>query len=135
MPNRQTASLLAQFVEGRRMIYQSETDAPWQVIDWPDATGDPNKAEVCRRGHHKARSPTAQETADAFFAPLIQEQDWYGDEERADARAYRELQEIVGKVLRNATVIQVGKRQVTIYLVGLAAEGGWAGLKTTAVET
>jgi hypothetical protein len=32
-------------------------------------------------------------------------------------------------------VIRLGERQVTPYVVGAASEGGWAGLKTAAVET
>jgi hypothetical protein len=32
-------------------------------------------------------------------------------------------------------VVRVGARKKAVYVVGVANEGGWAGLKTTAVET
>jgi hypothetical protein len=37
--------------------------------------------------------------------------------------------------LTNPKVVKVGERKPTIYVIGLAKEGRWAGLKTTAVET
>ncbi len=133
MPDRETAGSLAQLTEG--LLYQSETDAPWQAFDWPDAKGNPTPAEVCRRGKHKARSPVAQQTVDAFFAPLVQEQDWFGEEEKAVATKYRLVLDVLKKLLQGPTVFQVGNRKVTVYVVGTPKEGGWAGLKTTAVET
>jgi hypothetical protein len=133
MPLRDTANALARLAEG--LQYQSETDAPWEAVDWPDATGEPTAAEVSRRGKHKPRAPAAQQSVDAFFAPLVQEQDWFGEEEKATALKYRSLLDEVKKRLRAATVIEIGKRQATVYVVGVANEGGWAGLKTTEVQT
>ena len=133
MPSRETASELAQLAEG--LLYQSETDSSWEAFDWPDATGAVTPAEVRRRGRHEASSPVAQQTVDAFFAPLVAEQDWYGDEEKAGAAKYRLLLDAVKKLLRAATIIQIGKRQVAVYVIGTASEGGWAGLKTLEVET
>lgn len=133
MPVRETATSLARLVEG--LLYQSETDAPWRAFDCPDVTGEPTLAKVRLIGHHKPGSPAAQQTVDAFFAPLVQEQDWFGDEEKAIAARYRSLWEAVKKLLRGATVFEIGNRQQAVYVVGAANEGGWAGVKTTAVQT
>jgi hypothetical protein len=65
----------------------------------------------------------------------VQEQDWYGPEEKAEAAKYRSLREAVMRLLADPKVFRVGRRKVTVYVVGEAPEGGWAGLKTTAVET
>ena len=70
-----------------------------------------------------------------FFAPLVGEKDWYGDEERATAAKYRALLDVVKRYLKSPKVVRVGRRKVAVYVVGTASEGGWAGLKTTAVET
>ena len=72
---------------------------------------------------------------DAFFAPLVQLQDWYGDEEKAEAAKNQTLLAAVRQVLTDPKVFRIGARKVTIYVVGQSKEGGWAGLKTLAVET
>ena len=63
------------------------------------------------------------------------EQDWYEDEEKAIAAKYRALLGVVKQRLTGAKVLRVGGKKGTLYVVGKAAEGGWAGLKATAVET
>ena len=133
MPNRETAAALERAADG--LCYQSEMDAPWKPVDWPAAEGEPTGNEVRRRGRHRADAPVAEEEVDAFFAPLVQEQDWFGDEEKATAAQYQALFGAVKKLLRNPKVVRVGTRKVALYLVGAAPEGGWAGLKTAAVET
>ena len=47
----------------------------------------------------------------------------------------RSLLDVVKQRLANPKVFRVGGRKVTVYVIGQAKEGGWAGLKTTAVET
>jgi hypothetical protein len=129
-----TQAVLEQASAG--LLYQSETDAPWEVVAWASATGTPTAAEVKRLGRHRAAGTTAAEVPlDAFFAPLVADQDWYGDEEKAIARRYRDLLAAIQQHLTSPVVVKVGTRKVTVYVVGAAAEGGWAGLKTKAVET
>jgi hypothetical protein len=133
MPTSKTASALQQAAEG--LTYESETDAPWKAFAWPGAKGEPTGEEVRRRGGHKARAPVEEQSVDEFFAPLTADQDWYGDEERATAAKYRALLDVVKKYLTSPKVVRVGERKVAVYVIGVASEGGWAGLKTTAVET
>jgi hypothetical protein len=90
---------------------------------------------VRRRGRHRADAPVEEQSPDDFFAPLIKDQDWYGDEERAQSQKYRALLDVVRRTLRGAKVFRVGRRRKRVYVVGVAPEGGWAGLATTAVET
>ena len=67
--------------------------------------------------------------------PLAEEQDWFGEDEKVDAAKYRSLRDLLHERLTGATVFKVGKVKVAVYIVGRAKEGGWAGLRTTAVET
>src|SRR5262249_36222227 len=113
----------------------SETDAPWEAFAWPAAQGEPTAAGVLKLGRHKGKAPVAEQSVEELFAPLVQEQDWYGPEEKAEAAKYRALREAVQRLLVNPRVFRVGRRKVTVYVVGQAPEGGWAGLKTIAVET
>jgi hypothetical protein len=133
MPTNETSNALQQAAEG--LTYQSETDAPWTVFTWPTAKGEPTSAAVRQLGRHKPGASVAEQSVDECFAPLIQDQDWYGDEERATAAKYRALLDTVKRSLKNPKVVRVGDRKIAVYLVGLAKEGGWAGLKTTSVET
>ncbi|HJZ59038.1 MAG TPA: nuclease A inhibitor family protein, partial [Gemmataceae bacterium] len=108
---------------------------PWAVFSWPSAAGVPTGEAVRKRGRHNASAPIEEKTLDEFLAPLIQEQDWYGDEEKAIAAEYNSLLTVIKQRLTNPKVVRVGERKVTVYVVGQAKEGGWAGLKTKAVET
>jgi hypothetical protein len=133
MPTSKTVTALQQAAEG--LTYESETDAPWEAFAWPAARGVPTGEGVRRRGRHRADAPVEEQAVEEFFAPLCREQDWFGDEERAVAAKYRALLDAVKRYLKDPKVVRVGERQVTVYVVGAASEGGWAGLKTTAVET
>lgn len=133
MPANETTATLQGAVDG--LLYQSETDAPWKAFAWPKAQGTPTPEEVRRQGRHKPDAPVEERAVDEFLTPLGEEQDWYGDPEKADAAKYRGLLEIVKQRLKNAKVVKIGARKRAVYILGEAAEGGWAGLKTTAVET
>jgi hypothetical protein len=133
VPTNKTQQALRQASDG--LTYQSETDAPWQAFVWTGAKGTPTGDGVRQRGRHPADAPVSEQTVEEFFAPLVEDQDWYGDEEKAAAAKYRGLLETVRKCLQGPKVVRVGDRKVTVYVVGTAPEGGWAGLKTTAVET
>jgi hypothetical protein len=128
-----TAQALQQAAEG--LTYESETDAPWKAFAWPGAQGEPTGEGVRQRGRHKPDAPVAEQSVDEFFAPLVGEKDWYGEEERATAAKYRALLDALRRYLKSPKVVRVGRRKVTVYVVGTASEGGWAGLKATAVET
>jgi hypothetical protein len=133
MPASATAAALQQAADG--LTYPSETDSSWAAFAWPRAAGEPTAAAVLKLGGHRKRTPAREQSLDEFFALLVQEQAWYGSEEKAEAAKYRTLLAAVRELLTAPKVIQAGSRKVTVYVVGNAQEGGWAGLKTTAVET
>jgi hypothetical protein len=132
MPTTETAAALQQAAAG--LTYPSETDAPWTAFAWPDVQGEPTADEVKRRGKHKG-SAVHEQSVDELFGPLVQEQGWFGDEEKAEAAKNQALFDAVKRLLMDPRVIQIGGRKKAVYVVGQAKEGGWAGLKTTAVET
>ena len=102
---------------------------------WPTAAGAPSAAGIRALGPHDAATPIAEQSVAEFFAPLTAERDWYGEEEKAIAARYRVLAELVVERLATPKAFRVGETEVTLYVVGVAREGGWAGLKTEAVET
>src|SRR6185312_13060719 len=110
MPTRETAAALKAASDG--LTYESETDAPWAVIDWPTADGSPTAEAVRKRGRHKADAPAEEQSVDEFFAPLVAEQNWYGDEEKAIAARFRGLRDTVKQQLGDPKVIRIGERKV-----------------------
>lgn len=132
MARNAVVAALRRAVEG--LTYQSETDAPWEAFSWPSA-GEATAAEVKKQGHHPNGETVAEQSVEAFFAPLTEDQDWYGDEEKAVAAQYRSLLTAVQSQLSNPKVFKVGDREVSIYVVGRTKDGWPAGLKTTAVQT
>ncbi|MBA4192205.1 MAG: nuclease [Planctomycetaceae bacterium] len=133
MPTTATVTALQQASVG--LTFQSETDAPWTAFNWPTATGEVTGEAVQKLGKHKAGSPVSEKPLDEFFAPLVADLDWYGDEEKAIAQQYQVLLGVIKGVLSAPKVVKVGAKNVSVYVVGKAKEGGWAGLMTKAVET
>lgn len=133
MPTTETAAALKQASQG--LTYQSETDSPWTVVSWPSAEGVPTGDAVRKKGRHRAGAPVEEQSVDEFFSPLVEDKDWYGDEERAVAARYRSLINVIRDRLTAPKVFRVGERKVAVYVIGQATKGGWAGLKTSAVET
>jgi hypothetical protein len=118
------------------LTYESESDAPWAVVYWPAASGEVTGEGVRKLDKHKPSAKIEEIPADAFFASLAADKDWYGDEEKAIAERYRALGATIQSTLTNPKVVRVAAgTKVTIYAVGQAKEGGWAGLRTEAVET
>lgn len=133
MANSAAADALTQAATG--LSYQSETDALWKPVRWPRASGDPTPEGIRKQGKHKADSPVEEQKVEDFFAPLTQDQDWFGEAEKADAAKYRALLSAVKVQLQNPKVVKIGERKCALYVIGTDPSGGWTGLKTTAVET
>jgi hypothetical protein len=117
------------------LIYMSETDAPFEIIHWPDGGASLDAKQVIRLSRHKPRDPVQTLSVDDFFKPLTDYQAWFGASEKATAEKYRRLQEIIQQRLSDLQVFRVGKIQIDIFVVGRSTQGDWVGVKTRAVET
>jgi hypothetical protein len=124
-----TTRLLRQVIAG--LQYPAGPGSRWEAFEWPGTGGVPNPEWIHRRGLHRATAPVRQQAVDEFFAPLEQERD--GD--RATAARYGVLAATVREHLSNVIVVRVGTGKVTVYVVGRARDGVWAGLKVTVKET
>ncbi|MDB6022244.1 MAG: Nuclease inhibitor-like protein [Pedosphaera sp.] len=117
------------------LLYQSETDAPFEIIHWPNGAASLDPKTVLKLSGHKPKDPVETMSVDEFFKPLTDVQAWFGKEEKAAAQKYRQLREVIQQQLNNPEVFKVGKIQVDVFIVGRSPQGHWAGLKTKAVET
>jgi hypothetical protein len=112
------------------LVYPSESDAPFDLVRWDAASGDPSPATVATlaggKGKRKAR-PVEEVTADEFFAALA---------ETDDAARFRALAQVLRTHLADLKVYRVGASpRIDIYVLGRSAAGEWLGLHTTSVET
>ncbi|RAK00330.1 nuclease A inhibitor-like protein [Larkinella arboricola] len=71
----------------------------------------------------------------AFWEPVVMDQDGYEEEEKRRTVRFAELRQQIESILMNRQVFRVGEVEVALYLLGRKADGFWAGLKTTVVET
>jgi hypothetical protein len=112
------------------LLYPSESDAPFDLVRWDAAQGDPSPATVAAlaggKGKKRAR-PAEQVSPDDFFAALA---------ETDDAARFKALEQALKKYLMDLRVYRAsGSAKVDIYVLGRAAAGEWLGLHTTSVET
>jgi hypothetical protein len=128
----QLAAALQEAVGG--LLYQSESDEPFAVFVWPDCPRPLRPEDVLSLTGEPPETPVAQQAVEQFFSSATQEQSWYGDEERATARRYRDLLALLRQHLPDVQVFRVGKVEVTIYIVG-HADDQCVGLRTMVVET
>ena len=70
-----------------------------------------------------------------FFKPATEEQVWHNAAERATAKRFQALVSALKENLSDLKVVQVGKVESEVYVVGKTASGDLAGVKTKVVET
>jgi hypothetical protein len=117
------------------LLYQSESDEPFEVLHWNDAGDicDPQKVlalSKCKTGTLVKMMPVEE-----FFKDLVEEKSWHGEDEKEDVRKYRILKEIIGKHLMKPQVFRVGQMEVVIWIIGKAGKDDWFGIRTKAIET
>lgn len=116
------------------LIYISETDAP--VIAFPGQPADVVTANVIlKQTGSPSDSPIEERDFAEFFGRLTAIRDWYGEAEKARAKKFLELQNLLEEDLRELKVFRVGAIRLDIFAVGIDKDGILAGVTTTAVET
>ena len=116
------------------LSYQSESD--YAVEPWARAAGDgaPSAAEFAK-GREGDDAAVRELDFGSFFGNYTQEQDWWGEEERATAKKFQALVAFLKENLKDVKVYRVGDVEADVYIVGQTASGDYAGVKTKIVET
>src|SRR4051812_8078649 len=117
------------------LLYQSESDEPFETFTWGKANGELTGPQVLKCVKKAAKTSVKEIAVADFFKDLTAAEDWHGDEEKAVVQQYKKLLEVIRKNLPDAKVFKVGKTKVDVYVAGKTDEGDWAGVKTAAVET
>jgi hypothetical protein len=126
---------LRQASEG--LLYLSETDAPLQPFFWKsESEGEALEVTPEAVGQH-AEIDAAQlktQSLGAFFKPAVTEEDWYDEDEKASAKRFQALHDLVKQELKGVKIFRTPAPERQVFIVG-QTEGGLAGLQTTVVET
>ncbi len=118
----------------KNLYYISETDA--EILPFVgQLTTEVTEAEILRQTGNAPASKIERRDFDEFFKPLTEIQDWFGDQEKANAARFAALEALLTDNLRNLTVFKIGTIRVEIYVIGLPSENILAGITTKAVET
>jgi hypothetical protein len=104
------------------LLYPSDSEAPFEPVLWPPGPQDA-RAAVAANGHPPAGAKIEEVSPADFFGELP-----------GDAK-FAALQQTLQKALPGYQILRVGEVKVAIYLIGKLADGAWAGLKTTSVES
>lgn len=122
----------------RGLLYPSESDRPLKVAAWTgtEVGAERVTADVVRRlCRVAADAPVEEKGLEEFFGPVTAERDWYGEEEKATAARFRELERVVKERLRDVKVFRWGGPTADLLLVGRDPQGDFAGVRTKVVET
>jgi len=107
------------------LIYTSETDAPLEVFLWEDSK-PLTKKHLLELAGASAGTAVEEEALEDFLYAVPPE----------DKAAFNKLAETIKAQLSGVKVFKVGdEAEKQAYIAGKTADGTWAGLKTTVVET
>jgi Nuclease A inhibitor-like protein len=114
------------------LVWTSESDYPFEVVNWDRGT-ELKSTDLFT--DLPTDTPIDTITLQEFFAPALQPEDWYGQEELATIDRYQKLVETIATNLSNIVVFLVGDIEITVYIVGQTSDRIPVGLKTQVVET
>jgi hypothetical protein len=116
------------------LMFPSETDASFEVFEWPGEQGKPDKARVLELAGLPPTASVRTKSLAAFFQEVTREQDWHDKEEKAEVARFQQLVRAIEESLADVKVFLIGRVEQDVFVVG-RTESGWAGLKTRVVET
>lgn len=125
-------SLIAQASAG--LLFSSESDYPLDPFTWSGQTPFSPDALVKFAGLPPSTA-VAKEDFDAFFAPMLKLHEGASPEAQTRAARFQKLVGLLRQYLSDLTVYKLGTVEITAFVVGQLADGRYAGLRTTVVET
>ncbi|MGC4042867.1 MAG: nuclease A inhibitor family protein [Armatimonas sp.] len=118
-----TAAQTALRKAARGLLFVSESDSRLQVVKLTDV----QFAELKLTGGF----PVSE-----ALSPMTTAQDWYGPEEKETRARFQALETVLGSALTDAMAYRSGDGpNITLWILGKDAEGGYTGLRTRLTET
>jgi hypothetical protein len=118
------------------LFYPSESDEPVELVSCYLKQDYPLTVSQIKDWLMLPPAIYVEETEESdFWAPVVQEEDWYGEDEKTRTATFRKLKEILEKELTVRQVFRVGESEKDVYLLGRQQDGERAGIKTKIVQT
>ena len=118
-----------------RMLFTSETDAPFTWFARDAVRTIPTDAAMLRLLALPAATPVARITLDQLLRNAVVADEGAGLADAHRAARFRQLVQTLRAELTDVTVFRVGTVQIRVFIVGRTRCGTLAGLETLAVET
>jgi hypothetical protein len=116
------------------LSWMSESDYPFEVARLPEFE-PPIASTLLKLTGHDADCPVEEMTVQNFFAPAIEEQDWYEEAEKETMHRFQTLLHWIEEHLSEVKVYRVGEIDIDIDIVGKTESGDWINLSTKSIET
>ncbi|MFN9061295.1 MAG: nuclease A inhibitor family protein [Pseudanabaena sp.] len=129
MTAQEISDRLSQLADG--LLFPSESEYPLEPFVWESTTL--SSENILERSLQPSDTTIEAIALEDFFAPVVTDEDWFEDEDRAIAQRYRDMQGLIA-TLENVQVYKVGKVEIDVYIVG-AIGPDLIGLKTQVIET
>ena len=118
------------------LFYPSESDEPVEPVTCHLKQPEPLTVSQIKDWQMLPPSVYVEETSEAeFWEPVVMDEDWYGEEEKARTATFQKLKQLIEKELTVRQVFRVGESEMDVYLIGRRADGERVGVKTKIVQT
>lgn len=117
-----TKTKLIELTKG--LTFQSETDAPMEVIEW--------KSGIPKENTEK---PLKTLSVAELLKESTKAEKWHGKEEREQVKRFQKLQAFLVEELEGAKAYKSAGVERDIFIIGKNKEGAWLGIKSKLVET
>ncbi|WP_394793090.1 nuclease A inhibitor family protein [Armatimonas sp.] len=130
-----TPTMTALRAAAKGLIYSSESDAPLKAIKLDADEGTKTVLDAVAAVASVDPSEIQMVPLEKFLALMVAPQAWHTEEEKAVIQQFLGLQKVL-EGLEGVAVYRVGEGpDIDIYIIGVAPEGGYAGVKTKVTET
>lgn len=122
--------LLSQLKDAIADLYWiSASDEPWELLTLDE---EPNTEAIAKLS---GKTPVKTKDFGEFFLNATTEQDWHGEEDKADVQRYKALVKLLQENLEALTIYTASEVETDIFVTGRTEESGWIALKTLSVES
>ena len=123
-------TLLSQLNDAIANLYWiSASDELWEVVALDE---EPTTEAIAKLS---GKTPVKTKDFETFFLNATTEQDWHGEEEKADVQRYKALVKLLQENLEALTIYTAGVVETDIFVTGRTEESRWIALTPLSVES
>ena|SRR6476660_7882938 len=118
------------------LFFMSESDFPLETVAFkPEKPEAPVTENLLLYLGQPAGTAVEKQDLTYFLRNQTRDLPEYGEEEKARAQKFRDLEALLKKEIPDIAVYRIGQRQVDAFIIGKLPDGTLGGLKTKLIET